>query len=198
LLGSLYPVIKQVTDFLPFVENKTYPIGKERYSNVGLLLVGFAIEQAYERKFNKTVGYNDILLQYIIKKVGMPSFSFGKPKNGEYNLEDPIAPYLVGSPAGGYWTTAEDLTKFGQWLYKKSISDPAFKTLIDKYGQEFYHSDTQTMAHFGAIPSSSAVFSVSLKTGATIAILSNQPLGLASDLNTMIQTHIFSKKLGQT
>ena len=125
----------------------------------------------------------------------MPSFSLSKPKNGKYNLEDSVAPHLVGSPAGRYWTTA-DSAKFGQWLYKKSTSDPAFKTLINKYGQEFYHSDNQTIAHFGAILSSSAVLSVSLKTGATIAILSNQPLGLTSDLNTMIQTHIFSKELG--
>jgi CubicO group peptidase (beta-lactamase class C family) len=191
-----FPVIKQIADFLPFVEDKTFPLGKEHYSNAGMLLVGLAIEHAYEKKFNKSVSYNDILQQYIIQKVGMPSFSLNKRKDGKYNLEDPVAPHLVGSPAGGYWTTAEDLAKFGQWVYEKSTSDPAFKTLINKYGQEFYHSDNQTIAHFGAIQSSSAVLSVSLKTGATIAILSNQPLGLVSDLNTMIQTHIFSKKLG--
>lgn len=190
------PVIKQVTDFLPFVENKTFPIGKEHYSNASMLLVGLAIEHAYEKKFNKTVSYNEILQQYIVHKVGMPSFSLRKPKNGKYNLKDPIVSYLVGGPAGGYWSTTEDLAKFGQWVYKKSISDPEFKILIEKYGQEFYHSDNQTIFHFGALPSSSAVFSVSLKTGADIAILSDQPLSLASDLNTMIQTHIFSKKLG--
>ena len=74
----------------------------------------------------------------------MPSFSPWKPKNGRYNLQDPVAPYLAGSPAGGYWTTAHDLAKFGQWVYKKSTSDPVFRSLIEKYGQEFYQQVPET------------------------------------------------------
>jgi CubicO group peptidase (beta-lactamase class C family) len=188
------PVIKKTSDFLPFVEDKTFKIGQEKYSNAGLLLVGLAIQHAYEKKFNHFMDYNDILEKYIIKKAGMPSFSPWKPKNGRYNLQDPVAPYLAGSPAGGYWTTAHDLAKFGQWVYKKSTSDPVFRSLIEKYGQEFYLANNQTIMHLGAIPTSCALLSVSLKTGATIAVLSDQPPDLAFDLSTMIQLHIFSRK----
>lgn len=189
------PVIKQAEDFLPFVEDKTFPVGTARYSNAGILLVGLAIKHAYEKKLNRPIDYDDILQKFIIKKVGMPSFSPWKPKNGKFNLNDPIAPYIVGSPAGGYWVTAYDLAKFGQWLYKKCYSDPEFKKLIIKYGQEFYNADSQTIVHGGGIPSSMAFLSVSLKTGAILALASDQPPAQASDLKEMIQRHILSRKI---
>lgn len=189
------PIIKRTEDFLPFVEDKVFPIGEYRYSNAGMLLVGLAIQHAYEKKFHRRTDYNDILKRYLIQKVGMPSFSAWKPDNGKFNANDAIAPYIVGSPAGGYWVSAEDLAKFGQWLYNKSYTDPAFKKLIETYGQEFYYPDRHTIVHAGGIPSSMAFFSVSLKTGAIISMLSDQPPAQASDLKEMIIEHIFSKKV---
>lgn len=189
------PVIKQIEDFLPFIEDKTYPIGEERYSNVGILLVGFAIKHAYEKKVHQSVDYNHILQRYIINKVGMNSFSPWKPQNARFNLNDPIAPFIVGSPAGGYWITSQDLAQFGQWLYRKAHADANFRRLIEKYGQEFYYADRQVIAHGGGIPSSMAFFSVSLKTGAIQATLSDQPPTQASDLKEMIIRHMFSKKI---
>ena len=188
------PNIRQAEDFVPFVEAQIYPVGEERYSNAGLLIVGLAIKHAYENKFKTTISYDDILQKYIIQKAGMTTFSPWKPVNGKYNPDDKVAPYLVGSPAGGYWTTSADLAKFGKWIYTKSTLDHEFKNLIEKYGQEFYQSDKQTIAHSGGIPSSTAYLAVSLKSGAVAAILSDQP-GMAVDLNKMIQTHLFSRKI---
>ena len=51
------PVINRVEDFIPFIEDKTFPIGERRYSNAGILLVGIAIQHAYEKKFHKPVGF---------------------------------------------------------------------------------------------------------------------------------------------
>jgi CubicO group peptidase (beta-lactamase class C family) len=170
--------------------------GKNAFLNIiKIALIGFAIQHAYEKKLNSKIDYNDILEKYIIQKIGMPSFSPWKPMNGKYNTLDSIAPYIVGSPAGGYWMTAEDLAKFAQWIYQKAMQDAKFKTLLEKYGQEFYYADREVIAHGGAISSSSGFLSVSLKTGATIAILSDQPSGMSSDMNLMIQEHIFSKKI---
>lgn len=188
------PVIKHAEDFLPFVDDKTFPIGEYRYSNAGILLVGLAIKHAYEEKIHHSIDYDDILKKYIIDEVGMTSFTPWKPQNGQYNLADPVAPYIVGSPAGGYWMNSEDLAKFGQWIYKKSRSDSAFKKLIQKYGQEFYYTDNQSIVHGGGIRSSMAFFSVSLKTGAILSFVSNQPPPQASDLKEMIMRHMFSKK----
>ncbi len=186
------PVIKRAEDFLPFVDAEVFPVGEERYSNVGLLLVGLAIKHAYETKYKHPINYNVLLNNMLIDPIGLTSFSITKPDNAKYNLDDPIAPFLAGSPAGGYWITSEDLATFGQWLFQKAKFDPKFNYLIKKYGQEFYHADTDTIVHGGGIRSSSAFFSVSLKTGAVLVIESNQPPGLADDLKTMIQHHIFA------
>lgn len=188
------PVIRQPEDFLPFVDDEVYSVGVERYSNAGILLVGLAIKHAYEEKVKHPVSYDAILNKNIINPIGITSFTPWKPEDAKYNLKDAIAPYIVGSPAGGYWITSNDLAKFGQWIYKKSKTDPVFNHLIKKYGQEFYHSETDTVAHGGGIPSSSAFLSVSLKTGAVLAIESNQSPGHADDLKTMIFNHIFSKQ----
>ena len=40
--------------------------------------------------------------------------------------------------AGGYWTTTDDLVKFGQWLYEK-CQVPTFRDLIEQHGEEFYN-----------------------------------------------------------
>lgn len=39
----------------------------------------------------------------------MTVFLTYRPMSGEYNHSDPVAQYIVGSPAEGYWTAAEDL-----------------------------------------------------------------------------------------
>ncbi len=63
---------------------------------------------------------------------------------------------------------------------------------MKKYGQEFYKAKDRVVSHNGGIPSSSAFFSVSLKTGAIVAILSDQP-DMAFDLKGMVQKKIFSE-----
>lgn len=187
------PVIRRAEDFLPFVDANVYPIGVTRYSNAGLLLVGLAVKHAYEKKYKHPINYDVLLKNMLINTVGMTSFSIVKPDNAKYNILDPIAPFIAGSPAGGYWIKASDLGKLGQWLYLKMQYDARFNYLVKKYGQEFYHVEDDTIAHGGGIPSSSAFFSVSLKTGAVLVMESDQPPGWADDLKTMIQRHIFAK-----
>lgn len=97
---------------------------------------------------------------------------------------------MVGSPAGGSWITAEDLAKFGQWIYKQVKADAGLELLMQKYGQEFYDAKSQAVYHPGGGPSSSAWLSVSLKTGAVVATLSDQP-AMAGDLH-MVQRHVFA------
>ncbi len=186
------PVIQHAEDFLPFVDNNIYPIGVERYSNAGLLLVGLAIKHAYETKFRHPINYDVLLHNMLVEPIGMTSFSILKPANAKYNLQDPIAPFIAGSPAGGYWLTSADLAKLGQWIYLRAKYDSKFNSLLKKYGQEFYHADDDTVAHGGGIASSSAFLSVSLKTGAVLAIESNLPPGSADDLKMMIQNHVFA------
>ncbi len=52
--------MKTPEDFLQFAESKVFPISEEKYSNLGLLLVGLAVKHAYEKKYDPCE-YNEIL-----------------------------------------------------------------------------------------------------------------------------------------
>lgn len=188
------PNIETVQDFIPFIGAEVYPINQFKYSNAGILLVGLASEYVYEKKTGTRMDYYSLLQQYILDDAGITSFSPWRPNNAKTNPIDKVAAHIVGSPAGGYWISADDLAKFGQWIYESCKTDFGLKRLIQKYGQEFYNSDRELVAHGGDIPSSSAYFSVSLKTGAVIAILSDQSGNAAFTLHTKIQKNIIADK----
>jgi len=189
--------INQPKDFLKYAEEKTYPPGELHYSNIGSLLLGLAIKTAYEKKYGQT-GYDKILHRYIIEAAKISCFSSTIPEHAKYNKEDKISPHIVGGPAGGYWTTAEDLAKFGKWIYEKCVADekdsskrPNLKKLMEDYGQEFYFPNRQQIDHGGTIPTASAHFTVSLSTGAVVSVLSDQPR-VAIALQERIQENILS------
>lgn len=183
------PVIKRPDDFLRYADDKLFEVGKEHYSNLGILLVGLAIQHAYKSKC-EPCEYDDILYKYILRDAGISSLSPWKPKNGITNPDDPLSAHVVGGPAGGYWTTSQDLAKFGEWIYERS-RDTRMKELISKYGQEFYNPEQDLISHTGLIPSSSACLTVSLKTGAVVATLSDQPEN-AIVLDVQVRKHVLS------
>lgn len=192
ILSGNIPDIKSINDFLPFIEDKVFPIGETRYSNAGILLLGFAIQYAYVKKYGP-ITYDDVLHKHILEPAMLPSFSPLKPDNGRFNAEDKMAPHIVGSPAGGYWITSEDLGKFGLWIRKECFFDKRLKSMLAKYGQEFYDSDREVVSHSGGIQSSTAYLYVSLKTGGVLAVLSDQPC-MAFDLRLAVQREIFGRK----
>jgi hypothetical protein len=121
------------------------------------------------------IPYNEILKKEIIQPAKLDSFSEKRPSNAHYSERDPNA-YAYAGPAGGYWITARDLDKFGQWIYKKfSNEKPHQKTslhqLLQKYGGEFYRNGI--IEHNGATPSGSAHFTSFLDHGISVAILSD-------------------------
>jgi hypothetical protein len=104
----------------------------------------------------------------------MTVFSTHRPNNGRYDAENAVVNYIVASPAGGYWTTVEDLQKFGNWVILLCRSDPEFLRLLETYGGEFYSHAKREIIHSGRMPSASALLISSLESGTTVAILSDQ------------------------
>lgn len=186
--------IQKPEDFLKFADPETHKKEKKIYSNLGILLVGLAVKQAYAKKYGINRPYNEILEDYIIRPAGMQNFFVSNPKldKPEMNVKpgenDPTTPYIAGSPAGGYWTTTEDLARFGQWIYNQ-CQDKDFKTLLERFGEEFYQMENNTVAHSGDIKSASSYLSISLENGAVAACLSDQPQQ-ARELNWTIQLNI--------
>lgn len=201
------PQIESLSELLPFVEEETFPIDKYHYSNAGMLLVGFAIEHAYNSKYkDEPLDFNAILQKYIIDVVGMPSFSTKMPKGVDLkytpkpNPEDKyIGPNLIGSPAGaGSWINVEDLAKFARWMYKEyhhtnpesNQSIIKFEDFLGEYGKEFYNKEDNAITHGGGLDSACSDFIMSLKTGATFIMLSNQPR-TTRGMKDMIMNNVF-------
>lgn len=188
----LMPDMTDIKNFLQFAEDKIYKV--PHYSNLGITLVGLAIEHGYNQfriahpeKNLEQLNFFGILKKYVNDPAKIENFSATRPENGIFNKADKVAGDWVGGPAGGYWTTTEDLVKFGQWLYQK-CSDPQFKTLMTEFGEEFYRKEFDRIEHAGESRYySSAFLGVSLKTGNVISVLSDQPgisLPLGLDLFT--------------
>lgn len=134
-------------------------------------------QQKYLQRLNSSyTPYSEMLKKEIVQPAKLDSFSEKRPANAHYDEKDPNA-YGYGAPAGGYWITAKDLDKFGQWVCKKfNAENPHQETslhqLLEKYGSEFYRDGV--IEHNGATPSGSGHFTTFLTHGVTVAILSDQ------------------------
>ena len=89
------------------------------YSNLGLLLVGLSIQHIYNSRQHEQLEYSEILRRFVLEPAGVKTFETHMPENGCVNLEAKASPHIVGGPAGGYWSTSEDLLRMGEWLKGK-------------------------------------------------------------------------------
>ena len=188
------------TDFLQFADSDIFANPsihpktgvKEQYSNLGILLVGLVIENAYNRfyqAFNHAPkDFTTILRETIINPAGITQFHLKMPSNATYNEQDSTAAQIVGTPAGGYWMTAADLSKFGAWLIAQT-ERPYFLKLLEEYGSEFYDKDRKIIAHSGSIESSSAQLNCYLETNTAVAILSDRNM-VAKTLIVVLEDHL--------
>jgi CubicO group peptidase (beta-lactamase class C family) len=167
--GVSPPAINRAEDLIAFSDDQ---IKKNDYSNLGLLLTGLSIQYHYNKKHGTSLTYDQILKTQILDPIGI-NLATKKPKNAHYNEEDPIAPHIEGGPAGGYWTTSEDLHKFGRWL-NNQCKDPEFCESCEKFGSEFYSEKRREISHSGFISSASAHLSSFLDNGITISVMSDE------------------------
>jgi len=112
------------------------PGEKYSYSSYGYVLLGAAMENACDKKFN------DIVKEYVLKPSGMhatvPELMALKQSNQStfyYKGTKGFVPaegenYSYKWPAGGYITTATDLAKFGAQLVSEKLVSSAFMPLI--------------------------------------------------------------------
>lgn len=178
--------ITRLEELLPYAEEKVYPPGEERYSNLGILLVGLSIQHRYNQKYKTALSYGEILRKEVLIPAKVTHFSEQEPPHACYNASDATSHYYVGTPAGGYWTSAEDLLNFGVWVNQKG-QNPAFRSLLDRYGKEFCNQGV--IWHTGGTPSASACLQTSLDNKFSVAILSDQE-GAAIRLELAIEDNL--------
>ncbi|MGE3318662.1 MAG: serine hydrolase [Candidatus Berkiella sp.] len=184
------------------------PAGQFHYSNLGMLLLGFAIEKKYQDAQRKRgelplLGIDEIMQRFAKQEIKMAQLDPKRPADGKYNTtqqrnpqrqlltnKDPkfIQDYVssrFGCTAGGYWTTNEDLQKFGEWIKIACQKSPNFERLIKTHGDEFYNKDKQAVEHSG-LHADTAHFYTSLRNGTVITVLSDQGERAATNLADMI------------
>lgn len=191
--GTEVPQINHPRDFLAYADEELIPLDKlgpegDSYSNLGILLAGLSIEHLYNEHSKENIPYDEILNRYVLEPSGVTTFHSKMPRGARFNKDDLSSPHIAGGPAGGYWTTAEDLLKFGKWLGIKS-KDEQFMRLANTYGGEFYNN--REFSHGGSIESASAHISHRIDNGLTVSVMSDMTgLGRASKLAEMIQQRL--------
>jgi len=173
------------------------PGSKWRYSNTGMLVMGAVIEKVTGQS------YFDYVREHIYKVAGMtntdsydldlvnPNLAIGYDK--EFTDAGPVfrnnlfVNVIRGGPAGGGYSTVEDLLKFDRALREnRLVGEPYVKLLLspkpelssETYGFGFIvDAKNHVAGHSGGFPGISANMEMFLDSGYTAIVLSNVGFG---------------------
>ena len=194
---------RSVDDYRPLVVDDApafEPGTKWQYSNTGFLLLGAIIEKVTGRS------YFDYVLENIFRPAGMvntDSYEMDRPNSNlaigyfkEFRGENAIwknnifEHVVKGGPAGGGFSTAEDLLKFDIALRANKLISPASRELLmtpkpelksPDYGYGFGtgRSDKlgRTAGHSGGFAGISSILEMYLDSGYTVVALTNYGVG---------------------
>jgi len=209
--------IDTVEGFMPYVVNQSLsfePGLRHEYSNAGFIVLGAIIESisgenyyAYIRKhiteplgmadtgfFKKHDDATNLARGYTLFNNGMPPLKAdGQMDMSGYKdavLEDNLASLpLIGSPAGGGYSTARDMLKFSSALINNKLLSKKYTSLVTtgkaaspfgKYGygfEDLLENNRRTIGHSGGAPGINALLRIFIDDGVTVVILSNYDMG---------------------
>jgi len=183
--------ITKVREMLPYITYeplKFKPGERFSYSNSGYIVLGLIVEAVSGQDYYTYVNEN------IFKPAGMTSTGFyAKTDNipnlaigfmGENREDNTDELPLMGSPAGGAYSTTGDMLRFVNALKDGTLLYNAFDELINKaispnsnnYGfgmSRFPVGKGLVVGHNGGFPGVSAHYETYLDTGYTVVVLSN-------------------------
>jgi len=142
-LGDSSRLYIELNDYKPLMQTEKLafkPGTSQLYSNTGYLLLGAIIEKVSGQN------YFEYVKQHIFKPAGMINSGYYEMDVPTTNLAIGYAPYQVegktqwrnnlytnvlkGSPAGGGYSTAEDMFKFALALKTNKLLNPHFTQLV--------------------------------------------------------------------
>ena len=196
--------LKTVNDYLPLFAGDPLafaPGSKWQYSNSGFTVLGLIIEKVSGQS------YYDYVKQHIFKPAGMtntdsyerdntvPGLAIGYMRMNDQGRPDPSVPLrentairpAKGSPAGGGYSTVEDMLRFSLALYGHKLLSPKYTEIVTsgkveaggsarKYAYGFGDNlvdGVRIVGHNGGGPGIGANFDIFPETGYTTVILSN-------------------------
>lgn len=193
-MRSSRDLFREIDDYRPLVTGEKAefkPGTKWSYSNTGFLLLGAIVEEASGQN------YFDYVREHIYKPAGMkntdcydvdepiPNLAIGYSRNGKTWKTNTFQHVIRGGPAGGGYSTVEDLLRFDQALRNhKLLSEKTTELLLSakpdlsspNYGFGFGvkgNGDDWYVGHSGGFPGINSELLMGLDSGYTIAVMSN-------------------------
>ncbi len=207
---------KKVRDYFPLMANEKLafePGARWQYSNSGFMLLGAIIEAASGKD------YFDYVREHIYKPAGMtntdayemdqdtPNLAIGytNPGRGGAPAQNNLYMHVVkGGPAGGGFSTVEDLLKFDIALRQHKLLSQKNTELLytgkvesggpnSKYAYGFSDSrasGTRIVGHSGGFPGINSQLDIYLDLGYTVAVMSNYSPPAASRINERVRKRL--------
>jgi CubicO group peptidase (beta-lactamase class C family) len=211
---------RKIDDFLPLFVNKPlqFEPGKRfRYSNAGFMVLGGIVEKVSGQN------YFDYVREHIYQPAGMintdcysldeetPNLAIGytrgasgKSKNWKNNV---FLHVIKGGPAGGGYSTVEDLAAFASALRgHKILSEKSTEILwtgkVDtgrsgaKYGYGFFVENvngSRIVGHGGGFPGINSKLDIYLDSDYTVAVMSNYDPPAAERISDEVRKLICGK-----
>lgn len=186
---------REVDDYKPLVkdEEPAFEPGTDwRYSNTGFLLLGAVIEKAGGEN------YFDYIREHVYRPAGMinsdaydmdepvPNLAMGysrHPDDSSRWKENTFEHVVRGGPAGGGFSTVEDLLSFDRALRTHKLLSPQYTEMLwsarPEYGSAQYGygfsvwQSPRVVGHGGGFPGISSNLLMYLDDGYTVSVLSN-------------------------
>ncbi len=217
---------RTVDDYLPLMLNEPLlftPGERWSYSNSGFLLLGKLIEQI------SGMSYYDFIRENIYQPAGMQStdcyemdddsvqnLAMGYTKNYSSSgkrINNIFLHCYKGGPAGGGFSTVEDLLKFDQALRTHRLLNPQSTALLlsgkvrvsdsDKcqyaYGfEDNRYGGVRVVGHGGGFPGINSRLDIYPELGYTVAVMSNYDPDAAEGIAFYVRKKITGAPLTQT
>ena len=192
---------RTVDDWMPLVKAESLqfePGARWSYSNTGMLVLGKVIERVSGQD------YFDYVRQHVYARAGMTSSdsyeldrvnrnlavgydrSFTKG-GGEEWRNNVFLHVISGGPAGGGYSTVEDLTRFAEALksgklvgkkYVEILTTPKPELSSPQYGYGFGIGEREKVyGHNGGFPGINSDLTIFRDGGYTVAVMSNYSMG---------------------
>jgi len=204
--------VRDLRDYLQFFAGKPlkFEPGKGwAYSNAGMIVAGLIVERASGQN------YFDYVRDHIYKPAGMtssgshekdkpePNQAIGYMRQGDKWVSNyPTLP-LMGSSAGGGYSTAPDLLRFAQALQEHKLLNTELTHVVTagkvdtpvggKYAYGFSESmmdGKRVIGHNGGAPGVNANLDIYWDSGYTVVVLANLDPPVAENINAFIRERI--------
>jgi CubicO group peptidase (beta-lactamase class C family) len=213
---------RTVRDFFPLFVDKPLefePGSQFRYSNAGFMILGAVIENVSGQN------YSDYVRDHVYKPAGMtdtdayemdqdtPNLATGYTRQTLYG--QPLAGprrnnlflhVIKGGPAGGGFSTAEDLIRFARALREHKLLGPDLTELVmagkveghpgEKYAYGFFEevvNGHRIVGHGGGFPGISSQLDVYSDLGYDVAVMSNYDPPAATHVSGKLRSLIGRK-----